>query len=208
MKPFNLDKAKAGKPVCTRGGRKARIICFDAKSGTKNDVCLVTLVTEEGGIERVCTHNNEGKYFHSWKSDSDLMMAEAIETLPNSWEEFCDSYPIENNEYYLDDDSTICERFVGYRSAQFDKNIFRTEEQAEAMLAFIQLIRLRDVYRQGWEPDWTQHKIKYCIGFYRNGINDTSSDYLSYPLSFQSAKIRDKFLENFRDLIEQAKEFI
>ena len=30
----------------------------------------------------------------------------------------------------------------------------------------------------------------------------------SYPLSLQSAKIRDKFLENFRELIETAKEFI
>lgn len=29
FKPFNLEEAKAGKPVCTRDGRKARIICFD-----------------------------------------------------------------------------------------------------------------------------------------------------------------------------------
>lgn len=31
MKPFDLEAAKAGNPVCTRDGRKARIICFDAK---------------------------------------------------------------------------------------------------------------------------------------------------------------------------------
>lgn len=31
MQPFDLEAAKAGKPVCTRDGRKARIICFDAK---------------------------------------------------------------------------------------------------------------------------------------------------------------------------------
>lgn len=30
-KPFDLEAAKAGKPVCTRDGRKVRIICFDAK---------------------------------------------------------------------------------------------------------------------------------------------------------------------------------
>lgn len=29
IKPFSLEAAKAGKPVCTRDGRKARIICFD-----------------------------------------------------------------------------------------------------------------------------------------------------------------------------------
>ena len=31
LKPFNLKAAKEGKPVCTRDGRKARIICFDRK---------------------------------------------------------------------------------------------------------------------------------------------------------------------------------
>ena len=29
LKPFDIQKAREGKPVCTRGGRKARIICFD-----------------------------------------------------------------------------------------------------------------------------------------------------------------------------------
>ena len=29
LKPFDLQKAREGKPVCTRDGRKARIICFD-----------------------------------------------------------------------------------------------------------------------------------------------------------------------------------
>ena len=32
MKPFDLKEAKAGKPVCTRDGHKARIICFDLKN--------------------------------------------------------------------------------------------------------------------------------------------------------------------------------
>mgnify|MGYP001077955857 FL=1 len=31
LKEFNLEAAKAGKPVYTRDGRKVRIICFDAK---------------------------------------------------------------------------------------------------------------------------------------------------------------------------------
>lgn len=29
LKEFDIEAAKAGKPVCTRDGRKARIICFD-----------------------------------------------------------------------------------------------------------------------------------------------------------------------------------
>lgn len=29
MKPFNLEEAKAGKPVCTRDGRRVEIISFE-----------------------------------------------------------------------------------------------------------------------------------------------------------------------------------
>lgn len=32
LKPFDLEAAKAGKPVCTRDGLKARILCFDLKN--------------------------------------------------------------------------------------------------------------------------------------------------------------------------------
>jgi hypothetical protein len=31
MKPFNLERAKAGDPVITRDGLKVRILCFDRK---------------------------------------------------------------------------------------------------------------------------------------------------------------------------------
>ena len=45
LKPFDLEAAKAGKPVCTRDGRKARIICFDAKG----DYPIVALIETENG---------------------------------------------------------------------------------------------------------------------------------------------------------------
>lgn len=205
MRNFDINEAKAGKPVCTRGGRKARIVCFDAR----NDQPIVALIEDaDNRFEIAYNYDIHGKWDEYKETARDLMMCEATDTLPKSWEEFCDSYPIECGECYIGEGSTILKRFDGSRVAHFDKNVFRTEEQAEAMLAFIQQIRLRDVYRQGWVPDWKKYEIKYNIGFYENGINDTSSDHLSYPLSFQSAKIRDKFFENFRELIETAKEFI
>lgn len=42
LKPFDLNAAKAGKPVCTRDGRKARIICFNTK--TLCDYPIIALV--------------------------------------------------------------------------------------------------------------------------------------------------------------------
>jgi hypothetical protein len=35
MKPFNLQEALAGKPVCTRGGLPVRIFCGDLKDATR-----------------------------------------------------------------------------------------------------------------------------------------------------------------------------
>lgn len=40
-KPFDLEQAKAGKPVYTRDGHKARIICFDAKLENYSIIALV-----------------------------------------------------------------------------------------------------------------------------------------------------------------------
>ena len=59
MKPFDLKAAKAGKPVCTRDGRKARIICFDAK-GDYPIVALIERLTENGNIEGVEQYTIDG----------------------------------------------------------------------------------------------------------------------------------------------------
>lgn len=70
LKPFDIQKAREGKPVCTRDGRKARIICFDAKG----DYPIVALI-ESGNIEGVQQYMIDG---HCTKAMSecygDLMM--------------------------------------------------------------------------------------------------------------------------------------
>ena len=77
------------------------------------------------------------------------------------------------------------------------------------MLALCQLLVCREVYRQGWKPNWKDDKeIKYCIERVENYITKETYELTSKVLSFQSAEIRDEFLENFRDLIEEAKELI
>ena len=47
LKPFDIQKARAGKPVCTRDGRKARIICFDVN----NDKPIVAVICCKDGKE-------------------------------------------------------------------------------------------------------------------------------------------------------------
>ena len=77
------------------------------------------------------------------------------------------------------------------------------------MLALCQLLVCREVYRQGWKPNWKDDKeIKYCIERVENYIIKEMYGLTAKVLAFQSAEIRDEFLENFRDLIEEAKELI
>ena len=84
---------------------------------------------------------------------------------------------------------------------------FASREQAEAAIALAQLSQLREVYRQGWEPDWDDfEQLKFVINF--DGENEIIVDnWMTFPffLSFQSKEIRNEFLKNFRDLIEKAK---
>lgn len=69
MKEFDLEQAKAGKPVCTRDGRKARIICFDRDW----DMHIVALVAGPLG-EEVRYYLSNGKVAFDKQNDGDLMM--------------------------------------------------------------------------------------------------------------------------------------
>ena len=73
FKPFNLEEAKLGKPVCTRDGRKARIICFDRKG--YNMFPIVALIMNDGRESDLYTYRPNGIWDNSGnESDKDLMM--------------------------------------------------------------------------------------------------------------------------------------
>lgn len=87
-----------------------------------------------------------------------------------------------------------------------EKNTFATTEQDEASVALAQLSQLREVYRNGWKPDWTDdEEHKYCIEFYQDKIYVDTYTETSHFLSFKDSKTRNLFLKNFKDLIEKAK---
>ena len=70
IKPFDIQKAKEGKPVCTRDGRKARIICFDRNDNTP----IVALIECVNHVEILQCYYNDGKVYHEAVSNYDLMM--------------------------------------------------------------------------------------------------------------------------------------
>lgn len=84
LKPFSLELAKQGKPVCTRDGRKARIICFDANGS--NSQQIIALITDENGFESSYSFTNEGRWTKEVESVHDLMMLpEKKEGWVNLW---------------------------------------------------------------------------------------------------------------------------
>ena len=83
-----------------------------------------------------------------------------------------------------------------------------SESLAKAMVKLCQLLIARDVYRDGWEPDWSDENNKHVIYFYDGEIQNDFTPSAAYILAFQTAEIRDQFLENFKDLIEEAKELL
>lgn len=135
------------------------------------------------------------------KSTFENIVFKKISELPSSWEEleYIDGY-------YLDAFSNIIYTDLNPEKKLYEhKNIFKTKEQAEASIALAQLSQLRDVYRQGWEPNWNDMISKFCIYFYKNKLATIPYFGTNTFLSFQNEETAELFLENFRDLIEKAK---
>ena len=69
LKPFDLEAARSGKPVCTRDGHKARIICFDRR-GPYPIIALI----DDGDLEIELSFFANGSYMSESGSGHDLMM--------------------------------------------------------------------------------------------------------------------------------------
>ena len=128
--------------------------------------------------------------------------------LPNSWEEFCKMYPVKDDECYISASSNIIRMSQGKRYTFYNCNILPSLQSAKAHLAYMQLHQLRDCYRQGWLPNWKDNIIKYCIILESNKCVIYKNITICNFLSFQSMELAEKFLNNFKDLIETAGDLI
>lgn len=127
--------------------------------------------------------------------------------LPKTWEEFCEKYLIEEEEAFIDETSNIIKSEGKYkRHSSIDKNLLPSKEAAEAHLAHMQLHQLRNRYRQGWTPN--NDNTKYSIERNICGFHIEAYTTVYRFLSFQTEEIAEKFLNNFKDLIEKAGDLI
>lgn len=120
-----------------------------------------------------------------------------IPKVPMTWEELdliCG--------YYVNDIGEVL--LLPFVDANYNKNVFKTKQQAQASIALAQLSQLREVYRDGWKPDWDTSGNNFVIQRSINELGVECYTSYSYFLSFQTREIAELFLNNFRDLIEEA----
>lgn len=147
-----------------------------------------------------------------WEIDkvegNEIILKESEKELPKTWFECLCKYK-ENMEFI-----NPCSKIISITQQDIDGNSPNSDKKllpkglGKPMLALMQLLVCRDVYRQGWKPSLGDVSIKYVIYNCCNKIEKGEGSRTNYILSFKLEEVRNKFLENFRDLIEEAKELI
>lgn len=89
--------------------------------------------------------------------EDDTTFKVITEREPKTWKEFCDIVPV-INEYYIDQFSNVRSISSGKRDPMYDRNLCATREEAEAIVALIQLRRLK--------VEWINMKKKYLFKRY------------------------------------------
>lgn len=82
---------------------------------------------------------------------------------------------------------------------------YPTQELADASEALRRLLFLRDYYNEGWQPDWNDNATKYSIEVEVGEIVGRNHHCNARIMSFKTNDVRNKFLEEQKELLEIAK---
>jgi len=92
---------------------------------------------------------------------------------------------------------------------EINGDVFPSYQEADAMLAMAKLCQLRDVWNEGWKPDWlNSFQYKYVIYNFSNKLNTAINYQMVTPMYFKTSELRDNFLVKFAELLEIAKPFL
>lgn len=127
---------------------------------------------------------------------------------PRSWEEYCNN--LKGEFYYIRDDrDSIGKSFTCTGVVSAYKNYVPSKELAEAFLAMMQLMSLRQAWIGDWEPDWKLPTAKYCI--FRDGTSRIAAGTTycaARSLSFPTKEMAEYFIDCFKDLLNTARSLI
>lgn len=167
-------------------------------------------------MKKITIEAPEGKVIDEkiLNEENRIVFIDKEKRLPESWEEYISSLNPEKkiggvleNKYLL---SSYADKGAAHKCSNSIPSslecAFNTREERDAVYALSQLCQLRDVYNDGWKPNWENpDEPKFSIYFYSNTPTTSFSWSSQRVLHFKTKKLRDLFLENFKDLIEIAK---
>ena len=108
-------------------------------------------------------------------------------------------------DFFINRDCTIDETPL-CDTMEENRNVFPQEKYAKAALALAQLLQLREVYNEGWQPDWgNSYQTKWTIEVSRSRLILNNSKHMNRVLSFRTEYLRDDFFYTHKDLLEIAK---
>ena len=79
MKRFDIEEARAGKPVQTRDGLVVEILCYDLRTEYNNTRPILARIKDNHGYDRLecyTVHGTLGDYDKDWIINAHLYMAE------------------------------------------------------------------------------------------------------------------------------------
>lgn len=136
-------------------------------------------------------------------------------TKPRSWKEYCIKQVANNKSGYYINDGDCCFNKIswdGCSRVNHWRNVLPSKELAEAFLAMMQLISLRQAWVDNWEPNYYMNMasnwgIEYEPNLGVFSIENhcrTSGGGLTFP----TKEIAEDFINCFKDLLEVAKPLI
>ena len=143
----------------------------------------------------------EGYILDKKSSTRTTVVYKKVVSLPSTWESFClKAEP--STRYILTYEGEIAKGDSECLNPSLDRNVLPSEETAKAVRALIQLLNLREVYKEDDDPAY--------LCFYNVTIDRKSGDPRvineAYPslFSFNRADLAYKFHKNFKDLLKEA----
>ena len=147
----------------------------------------------------VSFENEEGRYYYTPEG---CFYKEQISTLSTK------PYEVEFKGFEQKASTPTYEEIVrGKNYIYLPENLVApNKELADAVVALLKLLFLRDYYNEGWQPDWSNTNVlKYVIIVSREKIEIDNTYNIKRILAFKSKEIRNKFLEEQKELLEIAK---
>lgn len=135
------------------------------------------------------------------------------DTKPRSWEEYCCQQQTNGKDGYCINSITseIKKLDWGLCTYQYSswRNVLPSKELAEAFLAMMQLMSLRQAWIGDWKPDWNDEtRVKWNIICLQNQVCLCDTLIKSRVLSFPTKEMAGDFMDCFRVLLEIAKPLI